>query len=69
MLKIVITSDEDIKNCILSQLEKNKEKYGQRYCPCALEKTQDTICMCKAFREQTYLGECHCGLYEKIEIS
>ena len=30
------------------------------YCPCRLEKTPDTKCPCKDFRE---IGECICGLY------
>ena len=68
MLKIVMTSDEDIKKCILAQLEKRKEKYGKKYCPCSLDMNDDTVCMCKTFREQNFAGECHCGLYEKIEI-
>ena len=36
------------------------------HCPCRLEKTQDTVCMCKEFRDQIKRGEegyCHCGLY------
>ena len=36
------------------------------YCPCAIEKSEDTKCMCKDFREQES-GECHCGLYVKEE--
>lgn len=42
--------------------KKLKENGG--YCPCRLEKTPDTKCMCKEFREQTD-GMCHCGLYIK----
>lgn len=41
-----------------------KENNG--YCPCRLEKTPDTKCMCKDFRDQINRGEqgaCHCGLY------
>ena len=68
MLKIVMTSDDDIKRAVMSRLEKNREEFGKRYCPCALEKTDDTVCMCKAFREQAFAGECHCGLYEKISV-
>ena len=34
------------------------------YCPCAIEKTEDTRCMCKEFREQAE-GECHCGRFRK----
>lgn len=36
------------------------------YCPCAVEKTPDTRCMCKEFREQEEVGPCHCGRYEKV---
>lgn len=36
------------------------------YCPCAIEKTEDTKCICKAFREQEEPGLCHCGRYEKF---
>lgn len=37
------------------------------YCPCMVEKTPDTKCMCKDFREQKEPGPCHCGRYEKYE--
>lgn len=37
------------------------------YCPCRLEKTDKSKCICKAFREQianpAFEGYCHCGLY------
>lgn len=36
------------------------------YCPCAVENTPDTKCMCKAFREQKEPGLCHCGRYGKV---
>lgn len=42
--------------------KKLKENGG--YCPCRLEKTPDTKCMCKEFRESEK-GMCHCGLYIK----
>lgn len=39
------------------------------YCPCRVEKTDDTKCMCKEFREQikdpNFKGYCHCLLYYK----
>ena len=39
------------------------------YCPCRLERTPDTKCMCKEFRDQIadpkYEGYCHCLLYYK----
>ena len=36
------------------------------FCPCSLEKNEDTKCMCKEFREMAS-GTCHCGLYTKTE--
>ena len=39
------------------------KNYG--YCPCAVKKNEDTLCMCKEFRERMSDGPCHCGLYTK----
>ena len=39
------------------------------YCPCRLERTEDTKCMCQEFREQiadpNFEGDCHCMLFYK----
>lgn len=40
-------------------------KANDYYCPCAVVRTPETRCMCKAFRMQKS-GKCHCGLYEKL---
>lgn len=37
------------------------------YCPCAIEKTHDTKCICTMFREQA-IGKCMCGRYEKVAV-
>lgn len=58
---IKLNPDKEITTPIVEAL---KENGG--YCPCALEKSEDTKCMCKAFREQVEEGECHCGLYIKL---
>lgn len=60
-MKIKLTDDIELKEKILQSL---KENGG--YCPCRLEKTEDTKCMCKEFREQES-GTCCCGLYIKVE--
>lgn len=39
-------------------------KNNDGYCPCRRERTADTKCICKAFREQKE-GMCHCGLFIK----
>ena len=36
------------------------------YCPCALEKNEDTKCMCKEFRDSRDVDFCHCGRFYKI---
>lgn len=38
------------------------------YCPCAVFRTEDTKCICREFIEQTELGPCLCGRYEKVEL-
>lgn len=39
------------------------------YCPCRRERTEDTKCICREFREQMadpdFEGYCHCMLYFK----
>lgn len=49
---------------------KRRIKDNNGYCPSADEKTRDTKCKCKAFRDQVangIPGECDCGLYIAIE--
>ena len=62
MLKITYNQDKQIVDKILDALDKNNG-----YCPCKLEKNNDTKCMCKEFREQKE-GYCDCGLYIKEDI-
>lgn len=54
---------------IQAALRKNKELFGERYCPCVapyLYTSKDFICPCKDFRENVAIGEsCHCGLFIK----
>lgn len=40
-------------------------KENDGYCPCAIHKSSDTLCICKDFKEQSTPGPCHCGLYVK----
>lgn len=37
------------------------------YCPCALSRTEDYKCMCKAFKNDLTLTECFCGRYIRIK--
>ena len=42
-------------------------KLNDGYCPCLLNKNEDTKCMCKDFRDSTETDFCHCGRYYKIK--
>lgn len=60
-MKVKQNSDKEFAKSIREQLKANNG-----YCPCSIEKTQDTKCMCKEFREmiaRCETGYCHCGLY------
>lgn len=52
-------------------VERIREGLRQKggYCPCRLERTEDTKCICKEFRDQmadpNFEGYCHCMLYYK----
>lgn len=54
-----VTFDKEKAKQVIEQLKAN-----DGYCPCKLEKNEDTKCMCKEFREMKS-GTCHCGLYVK----
>ena len=63
-MKITALKDKEKADAIRKSIKEN-----DGYCPCALEKSPDTKCMCKDFRdqiEQRIEGKCHCGLYEVV---
>lgn len=63
-MKIIKNPDQEL----VQEIEQRK-KENDGYCPCSLEKTPDTKCMCKEFRDQiadpNFEGYCHCLLYYK----
>ncbi len=42
------------------------------YCPCAIERSDATKCVCDNFVENctnpNWFGQCDCGLYEKVRL-
>lgn len=56
---IKVNQDKILVREIRKQIQNN-----DGYCPCSIEKSEDTKCPCKAFREQEH-GSCNCGLYYK----
>lgn len=63
-VQIRFNDDRKIVDAIREGL---KKKEG--HCPCRLQMTEDTVCMCREFREQIadpdFEGYCHCRLYYK----
>ena len=63
-MKIYFNSDEKIRD---TSREGLKRTGG--YCPCRLQHTEETMCMCEEFRAQIadpeFEGFCHCRLYYK----
>lgn len=53
---------------IVAEIRESLKKTGG-YCPCRVERTDDTRCMCREFKEQIadpdFEGYCHCMLYYK----
>lgn len=62
-MRVTVTTNIELKNEI-----QNKLKENGGYCPCCIEHTPETKCMCKNFIEEVAAGEyCHCGLFYKAE--
>lgn len=58
-MKIRLSDDAEMVALVRQKLKEN-----DFYCPCKIQKTEDTKCMCEEFRQQES-GECECGLYFK----
>lgn len=58
---IHVNPDKEYADEIIRKIREN-----DGYCPCRLQKNEDTKCMCKEFREMEE-GTCHCGLYIKVK--
>lgn len=63
MLKIIKNPDKNKYNKVTEAV-----KNADGYCPCMLQRTPETKCICKEFKDQAEVGECHCGRYLKIEV-
>ena len=63
-MRIRVNENQEIADLVKQGLEQTGG-----YCPCRRERTPDTRCMCKEFRDQIadpdFEGFCHCQLYYK----
>ena len=59
-MRIKLNNDKELVAIIKEKLKEN-----DGYCPCRIQHTEETKCMCKEFRDKQDAGECHCGLYIK----
>jgi len=56
----MLNPDKELVDMVLSGLASNELRYGQRYCPCLVKHSDDSICPCLDYRT---IKLCHCGLY------
>lgn len=63
-MKIRLNENEEIVKTVKEGLKRTGG-----YCPCRLQRTEDTKCMCTEFKQQIadpdFEGYCHCMLYYK----
>ena len=59
-VKIKVVDDPELVSLIREKLKEN-----DGYCPCRIERTPETKCICKDFLEAPIGTTCHCGLYHK----
>jgi hypothetical protein len=60
-LKIICNPDVEFFNKISQAVKDN-----QGYCPCLIEQNEETLCICRDFKEQDGEGYCHCRRYLKV---
>lgn len=64
MPRVYFNPDEEI----VAMVKEGLERTGG-YCPCKINRSEDTLCMCTEFRNQIkdpeFEGFCHCLLYYK----
>lgn len=63
MLKTIKNPDNEMYTEVTKAVDNNSG-----YCPCSVERTPETKCICKEFREQECEGECHCGRFVKKNV-
>lgn len=65
-MSVRLNEDRAMVALIREGLEKK-----EGYCPCRFERSEDTRCVCKEFRQQLadpdFEGYCHCRLYYKTK--
>lgn len=65
----IINPDEKTSSTVIRGLARNKNKFGEQYCPCRLrsgdpEKDADIICPCIFHKDEIEKdGICHCRLF------
>ena len=64
MLKIIYNDEitEEKKQQLLKAIKDN-----DGYCPCRLEKSAETLCVCESFKNLAEPGICLCMLFKKVE--
>ena len=62
----IINPIEGVREPTIAELERNKEKYGDYYCPCRSQRVKANVCPC--IHHKTEIEEngcCYCELFFK----
>lgn len=62
-LKIIQNPDKEYFEKISQAVKDNN-----LFCPCCIEQTSDTLCICKDFKFQQEVGFCLCKRYLKVPM-
>lgn len=60
-MRVFLNADREFVDEVSKAIKDNNG-----YCPCAIQKTRDTKCKCKDFRDKVAAGvegSCNCGLF------
>jgi ferredoxin-thioredoxin reductase catalytic chain len=65
-----VNPNQNAVNGLLISQNNAKQRLGEYYCPCKIQRTPANICPCAdAAREIAENGRCHCNLFVKDEKS
>ena len=63
---LMLNTDKTLVKQLIKGLVLNEEKYGKRYCPCRVIKSDEVICPCVNFKiDVANNGHCNCSLFVK----
>lgn len=64
----MLNPDQNVVKSVIAGLIKNRQLYGDYYCPCRLRKDMQYVCPCASHkRDIQKQGKCTCNLFVRKE--